>query len=287
MIFIQAIILGIIQGLTEYLPISSSAHLIIVPWALGWDEPIFKNLPFDVSLHLGTLVAIILFFAKDWVILLKAFGKSLIERKIGADPNRRLAWLLAIGSIPGGIVGILAESKIENLFHQPDTPIATTAIVVMVIIIALLGLVLYLADKTAKHLLTIDQITLKDVLIIGVAQAAAVFPGVSRSGATITAGLTLGFKRADAAKFSFLLAAPIIAGAGLKSLLDLVQLFKDNLLTKTELLVFPIGFLAAATSGYYCIKFLLRYLQNNSIRIFVYYRWLLAIFLLATVFLRK
>jgi undecaprenyl-diphosphatase len=279
---IQAIILGIVQGLTEYIPISSSAHLIIIPWLFKWTDPAITSLSFDVALHLGTLVAVLWFFARDWVRLIRAWFISIKERKIAGDPDRRLAWFIVLGCIPGGIAGVLAESKIDEWFHQPNTPISKNAILVLAILILLLAFALLIAEKTAKHTRSMEGLTFKDVVIIGLAQALAIFPGVSRSGSTITAGLALGLKREDAARFSFLLGAPIIAGAGAKSLIDLVQAgFTGN-----ELILFPIGIVVAAITGYFCIKYLLNYLQKHSTDLFVYYRWALAGLIVLVAFLR-
>jgi undecaprenyl-diphosphatase len=274
---LRAIILGIIQGATEFIPISSSGHLIIVPWLFGWDDPALISLSFDVALHLGTLVAVLGFFAADWVRLIRAWVRSIAERKVGVDPDRRLAWFLLLGSIPGAIVGLLAESRIEELFHRPNQPIEPVAMLVMAGLIALMGALLYLADRLARHLRGLNDLIFKDALLIGLAQAAAIFPGVSRSGATITAGLALGLKRETAARFSFLLSAPIIAGAGLKSMIDVAQEWQAGAVTGFDLFLFAAGFTAAAVSGYLCIKFLLRYLEQHSTNVFAYYRWGLAL----------
>jgi undecaprenyl-diphosphatase len=273
---LQAIVLGIVQGATEFIPISSSAHLIIIPWLLGWTNPALTSLTFDVSLHMGTLVAVLAFFAKDWVRLIRAWFLSIKERKIGKDPDRRLAWFVLIGTIPGGLMGVLAESRIEKLFHQPGVPIQPVAMIAMAFIIAILGAALLLADRLARHLKDIEHLTLKDVLIIGFAQAFAIFPGVSRSGATITAGLALGLKRDDAARFSFLLSAPIIAGAGLKNLFDILGQMKSGIIASGELVLFPVGMIVAAVSGYLCIRFLLKYLSDHTVDVFAIYRWGLA-----------
>ncbi len=283
---IQAIILGIIQGLTEFIPISSSAHLIVVPWLFGWNDPDLSGLAFDVALHLGTLIAVLWFFAADWARLIRAGIASLRERKIGADPDRRLAWLLIIGCIPGGIVGVLVESKIEALFHQPNQPHQPAAMLALAGVIALAGALLLLADRLARHLRGMTSISLRDALIIGFSQALAVFPGISRSGATITAGLALGLERPAAARFSFLLSAPIIAGAGLKKAWDVLQALRDGQMTASSLPLFLVGFLTAAISGYFCIKFLLQYLQRHSVAIFTYYRWALAALIVLVVVLR-
>jgi undecaprenyl-diphosphatase len=279
---LQAIFLGLIQGATEFIPVSSSAHLIIVPWIFGWQNGPLTSLPFDVSLHLGTLIAVLIFFAKDWVRLVKAGWQSIVERKIGSDQDRRLAWFLVIGTIPGGIAGVLFEGKIEKLFHS-DGAIGAGPMIIMAILIALLGAGMFLAEHLARHKIGLENLTLKDILIIGFAQAMAIFPGISRSGSTMTAGLALGLKREAAARFSFLLSAPIIAGAGLKSLVDIFSELKMGVINQSELILFPVGVLAAAISGYLCIRFLLGYLQKNSVDIFVYYRWTLAILIVIIV----
>jgi len=273
---LEAIILGVFQGLTEFIPVSSSAHLIVLPWFFGWDDLAVNSLAFDVALHLGTLVAVLWFFSADWLRLIRAGIASLIDRKIGADPDRRLAWLLVIGCIPGGIAGVLAESAVEAAFHQPNQPHQVPAMIAVAVVLALAGALMLLADRLAKHLRDINGLTLRDALIIGCAQALAIFPGVSRSGATITAGLALGLARPTAARFSFLLSAPIIAGAGLKSLWDVVQELRAGQMAAGSLIFFGIGFAAAAITGYFCIKFLLRYLQQHSVAVFAYYRWALA-----------
>ena len=287
MTILQAIILGIVQGLTEFIPISSSAHLVIVPWLFRWTDPALESLTFDVALHLGTLLALLVFFAADWVRLIRAGIASIVERKVGSDLDRRLAWLLVIGCIPGGIAGVLLESKITELFHAPNAPIQPTAMVAMGILIALLGALLFLAERLARHERKMDQLTLKDAIEIGLAQAFAIFPGVSRSGSTITAGLAIGLERETAARFSFLLSAPIIAGAGLKSLWEIYQGIQAGAIASADLILFPVGFIAAAISGYLCVKFLLRFLQKNSTNIFVYYRWALAALVIVVALVRK
>jgi undecaprenyl-diphosphatase len=283
---LEAIILGIVQGATEFIPVSSSAHLIIVPWLAGWNDPALTSLSFDVSLHLGTLVAVLIYFAQDWVRLFRAGIASIVERRIGSDPDRRMAWFVVIGTIPGAIFGALGESKIDALFHQPNQPIQTWALLVMAAIIAGLGLLLWLADRLARHEEGMQGLTLRQVLLIGLAQALAIFPGVSRSGATITAGLGLGLKRETAAKFSFLLSAPLIAGVGLKSLYDTYQEAQAGALAGSDLILFPIGFLAAGVMGYLCIRFLMSYLQNHTAKVFAIYRFGLAALVAVVALLR-
>jgi undecaprenyl-diphosphatase len=269
--------------LTEFVPVSSSAHLIIVPWLFRWQDP---GLAFDIALHLGTLTALIWFFWSDWVRLVRAGIASIIERKIGSDTDRRLAWLLVIGTIPGGIVGLLAESHIEALFHQGDTPHAFGAMIAMAIIIVVLGAAMFIAERIARHVRELNQVSLKDAIIIGLSQALAIFPGVSRSGSTITAGLMLGLRRETAARFSFLLSTPIILSAGVKGIFDVTGEFATGTMVPSDLLLFAAGFVAAALSGYLCIKFLLRFLQKNPTDVFVYYRCLLAAVIIAVAFIR-
>jgi len=273
---LQAIVLGIIQGATEFIPISSSAHLIIVPWLFGWNDPALTSLAFDVALHLGTLAAVLVFFAADWARLAKGAWLSMRERKIGDDPDRKLAWFVVIGTIPGAVAGMLFESKIDRIFHEPGVPVQPQAMIAMALIIIWLGAMLLLAEKLAHHVKSLDQATLKDTVLIGLAQALAIFPGVSRAGSTMTAGLGLGLKREAAAKFSFLLSAPIIAGAGLKSLAEVLSGLKTGAVVQTDLVLFVVGIAAAAVSGFFVIRFLMKYLTNHPVDIFVYYRWGLA-----------
>jgi undecaprenyl-diphosphatase len=281
--FFIAIVLGIVQGLTEFIPISSSAHLIIVPWLFRWDDP---GLSFDIALHLGTLTALLWFFWSDWVRVVRAGVASIVERKIGQDADRRLAWFLVIGTIPGGLAGLLAQGEIEKLFHQPGASHAVGPMIIMAVIIALLGVALFIAERTARHTRGLNQISLKDSVIIGLSQALAIFPGVSRSGSTITAGLALGLQRETAARYSFLLSAPIMLAAGAKSLYDVLTGLSSGAMTQADLLVMAVGFVTAAITGYFCIKYLLRYLQRNSTDIFVYYRWALAIFIVVIALIR-
>jgi undecaprenyl-diphosphatase len=275
--FFQAIILGLVQGVTEFVPVSSSGHLIIIPWFFHWPNP---SIAFDVALHMGTLAALLWFFWSDWVRLARAWIASIAARKIGDDLDRRMAWYLVIGTIPGALAGWLAESKIEELFHKPDVPNTPGAMIVMAVVIALMGVALFIVERTARHLRTFNQVTLKDSIIIGISQALSIFPGVSRSGATITAGLAVGLQRETAARFSFLLSAPIMLGAGLQSLLDVRGELAAGLIKSSDLLLFVAGFLTAAASGYFCVKFLLRFLQKHSTDLFVYYRWALAVLII-------
>ena len=260
-------------GVTEFIPISSSAHLIIVPWFFGWDSAALTSLTFDIALHIGTLLAVLIYFASDFARLIKAWVASIRERCIGPDPDRRLAWFLLIGTIPGALFGFLLESKIDALFHQPGVPIQPLAMIALAVIMALMGLLLLLADRLGSHRWNISQLTLLQTLLVGLAQAFAIFPGVSRSGSTITAGLALGIKREDAARFSFLLSVPIIAGVGLKGLAEIYSGLKSGAIAGASGFLFPIGILTAACPGYLCIRFLLRYLQSHPVDILCFTGW--------------
>jgi len=284
MLVIQSIILGLVQGLTEFLPISSSAHLIIVPWLFNWTDPTIDSLTFDVALHLGTLLAVIVFFWTDWVRLIGAWFKSIFQWRIGDDQDRRMAWYLLLGTIPGALAGLFFEGPVTTSFHI--APIPQLSMILMALVIALLGLLLWFVDRNLEHARAFVSIRRKDAIFIGLAQALAIFPGVSRSGATITAGRALGLDRASAASFSFLLSAPIIAGSGLVSLYHIAKGVHSGAISGAELSVFPLGFLAAAISGFLCIKLLLSFLQKHSFKSFAIYRFALAALVLAVALAR-
>ncbi|MGA2547804.1 MAG: undecaprenyl-diphosphatase UppP [Rectinemataceae bacterium] len=274
MLALQSIVLGFVQGLTEFLPVSSSAHLIIVPWLLNWTDPTLDSLTFDVALHLGTLLAVIVFFWTDWVRLIGAWFKSIFQWRIGDDQDRRMAWYLVLGTIPGALAGLVFEGTVTTSFHI--APIPQLSMMLMALAIALLGFLLWFVDRSVGHARQLVALGRKDALVIGLAQALAIFPGVSRSGATITAGRALGLDRASAARFSFLLSAPIIAGSGSVSLYHLIKSAQAGAITGSELSIFPLGFLAAAISGFLCIKLLLSFLQKHSFKVFAIYRFALA-----------
>ncbi len=274
---IQAIILGVIQGIAEFAPISSSAHLIIVPWLFGWDNPALGSLTFDIALHLGTLTAVVVYFRVELWRLLKAGVRSVVERRIGGDFERKLAWLLVLGTIPAVIVGVLIEDTIKAIFHTSGVDIPTTAMILLATMLVGVAVIMYLVEKLARHTRSLEEVSLMDALIIGSAQSLALFPGVSRSGSTIIAGMALGFQRDVAARFSFLLAVPVTAGVGLKSLLDISGDWQSGALTSSDLLLFVIGIMSAAIAGFLCIHYLLRYLRHSSIMVFVVYRAVLAI----------
>ena len=270
---IQALVLGIVQGLTEFLPVSSSAHLLIVPWLFGWTGGAVTSIAFDVALHMGTALAVIVYFASDWRRLITALVRAIAERRIGDDPDRRLAVLIVIASIPAGIVGVLGESQIDDLFHQQENLRVGLYIIATMMII--MGGLLLLAERLGKRELDMNQIQLPTAAIVGLAQALALIPGVSRSGSTITAGLFRGLKREAAARFSFLLATPIVLAAGVKKLYDVFK--SPEGIVAGDQMGYLIGFVASAISGFLCIYFLMRYLQRNSTAPFIAYRFILGV----------
>jgi undecaprenyl-diphosphatase len=257
---LQAVVIGIVQGLTEFLPISSSAHLIALPRMLGWNDPFLNSAEFDVMLHLGTLVALLVYFWRDLWRLLLAWLASLRERRLGDDPDRRLAWLLVVTLLPAALIGALFEDLFDTLFRE------RLALVAVLLVIG--AAILWLAERRATESRDLEELRLIDAVAIGAAQALALFPGISRSGITIAAGLFLGLDRASAARFSFLMGTPIIAGAGL---------WKVRALTGGDAGAFePItllaGMVAAALAGLLAIRFLLDYLRRHTTGIFIAYR---------------
>lgn len=255
MFIFEAVVLGIVQGLGEFLPISSSAHLVLVPWLLGWH---YSGLTFDVALHMGTLLAVICYFWRDWVILIKhGLSRS-------ASREKSLFWYIIVATIPGAIFGYLFEKQAETVFREP------LLIGVMLII---MGLFLFLADSRSSKRKGFEQLNFTDSLLIGVSQALAIIPGISRAGITMTAGRLLGLEREAVARFSFLLSTPIIFGAGL------MQLGK---IAPTDINApFIIGMLVAALVGFVSIEFLLNYLTRHNFVIFVWYRLLLGAIVIA------
>lgn len=262
MTILQAIILGIVQGLGEFLPISSSAHLLLVPYFFGWQP---SGIAFDLALHLGTLVAVTIFFFKD---LLNLAVEGLTKGT--KTPTGKLAWGIVAGTIPGALFGYLMKDPVEQIFRQDVLTIA--------VLLAVVGAILYFVDRVGAKNRSIEDIRIIDVFLIGVAQALAVIPGVSRSGATITAALLLGLTRESAAKVSFLLGWPIILGGALVVLKDL----EPAMFTPA----FFAGVLAAAISGYAVIAFLMDYLRKGTFLIFAWYRAAVALLTVALYFIR-
>jgi undecaprenyl-diphosphatase len=273
MSYIQALILGIVQGLTEFIPVSSSAHLVIVPWALGWPD---STLAFDTMLHWGTLLAVVVYFWADWLAIVKGFFHSLTTRgpwnsAPGGrlhDEDARLAWWIIIGTIPAAVIGFLFEGFFEDLFSN------VTAVGFFLLLTAL---ILFVAERYTRGVRFLGSLRLPDTLAIGLAQAAAIAPGISRSGATISAGMARGLNRESAARFSFLLSAPAILGAGTLKLAQLVGSGD----AAGQIPVMIVGFLAAAVTGYLCIKYLLAYLRRGSLYVFAAYCAILGAIVLA------
>lgn len=253
---LQALILGIVQGLTELLPISSSAHLAIIPWMFNWDVPEY----FDVALHGGTLLAIGLFFFKDWLKLIKGGFNTVVKKD--KNPEGRMFWYIVLATIPGGIIG-LALDKLSEDNIIGSTLNAPLTIAIMLIV---MGVVLYIVDKKCKSITEYKNMSLKQTFFIGVSQALAFIPGVSRSGITMTTARALGVKRESAAKYSFMLSAPIVLAATIFKLKD----FVFNL-------PFVVGVLASFIVGMVVIKFLLKYLQKGSFKVFAIYRVIVGI----------
>lgn len=257
---IEAIVLGILQGATEFLPVSSSGHLVLVPWYLGWDDP---PLTFDVVVHLGTLVAVLVYFWRDWLTLIRAGWTALKTRSIHHNPDQeldaRLLALLLVGTVPAALAGLFLESKFDRLSEPP---------VVAALLLVTAGLLAF----SERHLTadrSLGDLTLRDALTIGLAQAFAILPGISRSGSTIAAGIARGLPRASAARYSFLLGTPIILGAGAKQMLDL--LLSNEPLGDGMALALVAGFLSAALVGYACVWFLMRLLQRTRLYGFAIY----------------
>lgn len=263
----QALILGVVQGLTELLPISSSAHLNIIPWMFGWiNEPGFEEAfkGFDVALHFGTLLAIALFFFKDWIGLIKGGYEQVVKKKKGAEG--RMFWYIVLATIPGGIIGFILDKFLEDVLTQP---------LIIAIALIVMGIILYIVDQKAKKVTDYEDMTLKQTFLIGLSQALAFIPGVSRSGVTMTTARAMGIKRESAAKYSFMLSAPIVLAATIFKAKD----FVFNL-------PFFIGVITSFIVGIFVIKFLLNYLKKGSFKGFAIYRVILGIVIMALFFIR-
>lgn len=257
----QALILGIVQGLTELLPVSSSAHLFLIPWTFNW-PPIGD---FDVALHFGTLLAIGIFFFKDWIELIKGGYKKLVKKEDSFEG--KMFWYIVIATIPGGAIGFLLDHFAEDILTNQF--VIASALIVM-------GVILYIVDKKAKSEVEYKDMTFKQTFLVGLSQALAFIPGVSRSGITMTTARAMGIKRESAAKYSFMLSAPIVLAATLYKIKDFA--FGE--------LSFYIGVLASFIVGIIVIKFLLQYLQKGSFKAFAIYRVIIGIVVLIIAFMR-
>ncbi len=268
----QAVILAVVQGFTEFLPISSSAHLALAPWLLGWPD---QGLTFDIALHFGTLAAVLIYFFRDWMqVAAQGFGLN-----YGQDGhlrrNPKLLWFLAAATLPVGVAGILYKDAVETTLRSPF---------VIGFMLISIGLLMAYAERLSRLNRTVGDVTFVDAMFIGVAQALAIVPGTSRSGITITAGLFRHMDRAEAARFSFLLSTPAIAGATLKAFYDL---YKAGGIPPGQASVFVVGILVSAVTGCAVIAFFLKFLRRNSLRFFIAYRIIFGIIILALAFFRR
>jgi undecaprenyl-diphosphatase len=256
----QALVMGIVQGLTEFLPVSSSAHLIIVPFLFGWDDTFIDSLEFGVMLHLGTLAALLIYYYRDWLRIVPAGFATIRDRSFRDDPDRRLAWLIVAATIPAAIAGALFNDVIE-------TSLRGIGLVAVTLVVG--AIILWLADRwggTSRHM---TQLTFSVATGIGVAQVLSLVPGISRSGVSISAGRLAGLDRTSAARFSFLMATPITAGAIIFEGRQLITGEANVTIAAGPLIV---GLIASFVSGMIAIRFLMEYVRTRSLNIFVVYR---------------
>jgi undecaprenyl-diphosphatase len=255
---LQALLLGIIQGLTEFLPISSSAHLVIAPFLLGWTIPAEQVLPFDVLVQLGTLAAVIVYFWHDLWAIVRAFVQGIIKLKPFEDPQSRMGWLLILATIPAGLAGLFLKKLVDQAFQS---------VLVTGVFLVVTALLLLAAERISKHNRELVKMTWVDSLVMGIAQAISIFPGISRSGATMSGGLARNLDRTAAARFSFLMSIPIMLAAAGLEIKDIIQ--EPGLSALIPAIV--VGILAAAVVGYLAIRWLLRFLGMHSLRPFAVY----------------
>jgi undecaprenyl-diphosphatase len=258
MTVIQSIILGIVQGITEFLPISSSGHLVIVPFLINWDIPVYEAFVFDVLVQVATLIAVLAFFWKDYYIILRGMWRGIRRKHPFETQPARLGWYILLASVPAGIAGLLLKDTVERAFASP---LATSVALFATAFLLVIG------ERVGKRQRILENITWVDALIIGFYQILALFPGLSRSGATITGGMTRDLERPAAARFSFLMATPIMLAAGLGATLDMMDI--PNL--SAILPVFIPGFISAAVVGYLAIGWLLSFLTRYSLYYFAAY----------------
>jgi undecaprenyl-diphosphatase len=263
-IALQALVIGAVQGLTEFLPISSSGHLILVPYLLGWTDPFINSLAFSVMLHMGTLAALLAYFWRDWARLVPAGLAAVRDRSFRGDADRRLAWLLAATLPPAIVLGVLLSDFFEEKVRQP---------ILVAAMLVVGAAILWLADRLGRRTDGVGRLGFTSAFGIGCAQALALVPGISRSGISISAGLALGLTREAATRFSFLMATPVIAGAGL---FELRKLLAGEVTSDVNTAAIVVGFVAAVISGLAAIHVLLGFVRNHSMTVFVAYRLALA-----------
>lgn len=269
MTIIQSIILGVVQGLTELLPISSSAHLFLIPWFFNWNIPE----SFDIALHFGTLLAIGIFFFKDWIYLIKGGFNRVVKKEKSTEG--RMFWNIVIATIPGGVIGFVLDKYAESILTKP---------LIIAIALIIMGLLLYIIDKNAKKETDYEKMSFKQTFIIGISQALAFIPGVSRSGVTMTTGRALGVKREAVAKYSFMLSAPIVLAATIFKLKDFIEYFLVADLM--GIIAFAIGVIMSFLVGLLVIKFLLDYLKKGSFKAFAIYRIIVGLIVIAICLIR-
>jgi undecaprenyl-diphosphatase len=262
---IQALVMGLAQGLTEFIPVSSSGHLILVPWLMGWKDPFIDSLAFSVMLHMGTLLALLVYFWRDWLKLIPAGLATIRDRSFKGDADRKMAWLIVVATIPAVLAGPLLNDAIEGAVREPAK---------VALMLCVGAAILWLADRWGSKAKEMDSLTFGGALGIGVAQVLALVPGISRSGISISAGLFQGLSREAAARFSFLMATPVVAGAGLW---EARKLLTHEAGVNPEAHLVAIGFVAAAVSGLLAIRFMLAFLRRQPMTVFVVYRVVAAI----------
>jgi undecaprenyl-diphosphatase len=267
-LIIQALVMGIVQGLTEFLPVSSSGHLIIVPWLFGWDDAFITSLAFSVMLHLGTLIALLIYFRVDWLRLIPAGLATIRDRSFRDDPDRKLAWLLVAATIPAAIVGALFSDVFETQVRQ-------IGLVAVTLVVG--GIILWVADHVGARTRDVSDVTFPIAIGIGAAQALALIPGISRSGISISAGRFAGLDREAAARFAFLMATPITAGA---IIFEARKLLTGEAGVDVAYAPLLVGLVASLVAGLVAIRFMLDYLRTRSLDLFVWYRFGLAAFVI-------
>jgi undecaprenyl-diphosphatase len=268
--FAQAIVMGIVQGLTEFLPVSSSGHLILVPYLAGWTDPFITSLAFSVMLHIGTLVALLAYFRSDWLRLIPAGLATIRDRSFDGDPDRRLAWLIAIATVPALILGVALNDIVEQRFRQ-------VGLVALMLVVG--GAILWLAERRGSRRLLAMDLTFPKSLAIGGAQALALVPGISRSGISLSAGLFAGLDRESAARFSFLMATPITAAA---AVYEMYKVVSGDVGVVVDIGPLAAGMVASLVAGFIAIAGLLRFLRTRSTDVFIAYRIVLAAVVLVT-----
>lgn len=266
----QALILGLVQGLTEYIPVSSSGHLVIVPWLLGWPDAPFT---FEVLVQWGTLVGVFIYFWRDIWEIVQGVIQGLLKGQPLATFEAKMGWLVVVATIPAVVFGLLFKDFFESFFDKP---------IYVGILIGLASLILVAAERFGSRQRNLESIGWLDAIVIGFWQVITMVPGVSRSGATITGGMLRGFDRHAAARFSFLMSIPALGGAGVIALKDLLE--AGNL--SSELPALTVGFIAATVSGYLCIRWLLGYLKGHSLYVFAVYRVVFSLIVIAVALIR-